>query len=259
MPFQALKAPATASQQSSGCQAQLQWFWFYSLTVIFNLTILPDGTAWAQHAWFCMRATAQETWLSSWQGWRQLSTSVMRTARHHVAGLKITNLGIQPGALTACASEPFATELKEQMVSLHTYIYQDTEITWFRAWKVEQGRTLICTPCKHHALGSQTQPGTLWPSISCPLGAEMWPCRAKASLSRQWSLKNSTDCCFCCFSLHTKNKDLKEAIHFMKDPLSWHPYVFSSNPDVSVYYVFFTAFHNSHMQYPCQLFRHYYY
>lgn len=57
----------------------------------------------------------------------------MGTARHKAAGLKVTNLGIQPGALTACASVPFATEQKEQMVSLHTCIYQDTEITSFRA------------------------------------------------------------------------------------------------------------------------------
>lgn len=223
VPLWALKAPAAASQQSSGCQVQLQWFWSYSLTVIFNLTILLDSTAWAQHALFSTRATAQETWFSSWQGWHGLSTSVMGTARHKVAGLKITNLGIQPGALTACASVPFATEPKEQMVSLHTCIYQDTEITWFRAWQVEQVRPLVCTPCEGRAAwsapcpGSQIQSGTLWHCISRSLGAEMWPCAAKASLSGHWSLKNPTNCCFCYFSLtfklHTKTKDLKDKPH----------------------------------------------
>lgn len=94
-----------------------------------------------------------------------------------------------------------------------------------------------------------------------PAGLRPWT--AKASLSRHWLLKNPTDCCFCCFSLafqlHTKNNDLKHK----KPSVSWKihylaVYIFSNNPDVSVYLAFFPASHNPHVQYPCQLFRHYY-
>lgn len=116
-------------------------------------------------------------------------------------------------------------------------------------------------------LAAKAQSRSLWFSFSYPLGADMRTCTAKALLSRQLSLKNLTDYLFrqiCCFSLafqlHKNNSNLKDR----KSSILWkthYPavYIFSSNTDVSVYYVFLIASYNPCMQHTCKLFMYNYY